>query len=894
MQQSEIEKLKTDPKAMHNIMLRGGALAPEDGANAWKLSRQTFINAACTEMTDEKDSGTGLKQIHHFVPALATTKQMKQQMLWVQYMSTTVQILFLVHTPLTAKVFQYFDCHELGNAMKKLRQDYSLECYTGQHETFLPVAIVLLVGFSLFLPLLLSYWLFHSRQSLHTPSTRATLGWLYSRFTKGAEFWDVFEMLRTTCLSGGLLLLPDNIRATFALLICMISCCTFNYLHPPRNNIVFWVAEATLLVTTLKYLIAVVGMNELGPQEEIQLGYVLVGLDVCLIVGLVGAFGGIHCVLRRKISQAKLIDIERIERRKYLNSGPQKTNNKPMTNIITRVLVHDKIEQLTNYKEIALAKIRKRARENDRRLRLRLATRRKKEIRLTQIHPRSQQKPKRVDSNEVSLEFNGVTPEQTEKARCLIQQMIKTEKRLLAVLMIVVKRESTYHLSFKLFETFCLKIFQQQKTIDPTPQLVSALWDDAKLHRKYDAEMEICEDTLRSWLQFEDMDVMTEAPTKSELREVLLEMESGKMTTQSFLQEYQNECNSVRLLLKSVIKTNKRLHGIFKIIDVDFSQKMSKVEFKRMVVKVSRKKISAKINDSLLEALWEDVKMKCKHESNFELDIEVLIDWFKFNVVENHLQTQKKRAVPNTDSDVVGGTTKEKPQEIEDGLKKEKDKEAPTDEAPRDEASGDEASINEAPKDEAAINEAPINEAPINEAPKDEAPKDEAPKEEAPKEEAPKEEAPKDEAPTETRTETRTETPKEVSKEVPPNESGAATTANKAQGNQEDETNDSVEASGTKVKEVVSLLIQNEKRLGGLLKMIYKSKEPCTQINQEAFEKLVKKVLKKQKEINTKPELLKVMWKDVISFRADVNRREVLLDELCCWLGFRVSKIKKR
>ena len=864
---------------MHNIMLRGGALAPEDGANAWKLSRQTFINAACTEMTDEKDSGTGLKQIHHFVPALATTKQMKQQMLWVQYMSTTVQILFLVHTPLTAKVFQYFDCHELGNAMKKLRQDYSLECYTGQHETFLPVAIVLLVGFSLFLPLLLSYWLFHSRQSLHTPSTRATLGWLYSRFTKGAEFWDVFEMLRTTCLSGGLLLLPDNIRATFALLICMISCCTFNYLHPPRNNIVFWVAEATLLVTTLKYLIAVVGMNELGPQEEIQLGYVLVGLDVCLIVGLVGAFVGIHCVLRRKISQAKLIDIERIERRKYLNSGPQKTNNKPMTNIITRVLVHDKIEQLTNYKEIALAKIRKRARENDRRLRLRLATRRKKEIRLTQIHPRSQQKPKRVDSNEVSLEFNGVTPEQTEKARCLIQQMIKTEKRLLVVLMIVVKRESTYHLSFKLFETFCLKIFQQQKTIDPTPQLVSALWDDAKLHRKYDAEMEICEDTLRSWLQFEDMDVMTEAPTKSELREVLLEMESGKMTTQSFLQEYQNECNSVRLLLKSVIKTNKRLHGIFKIIDVDFSQKMSKVEFKRMVVKVSRKKISAKINDSLLEALWEDAKIKCKHESNFELDIEVLIDWFKFNVVENHPQTQKKRAVPNTDSDVVGGTTKEKPQEIEDGLKKEKDKEAPTDEAPRDEASGDEASINEASKDE---------------APKDEAPKDEAPKEEAPKEEAPKEEAPKDEAPTETRTETRTETPKEVSKEVPPNESGAATTANKAQGNQEDETNDSVEASGTKVKEVVSLLIQNEKRLGGLLKMIYKSKEPCTQINQEAFEKLVKKVLKKQKEINTKPELLKVMWKDVISFRADVNRREVLLDELCCWLGFRVSKIKKR
>ena len=162
-----------------------------------------------------------------------------------------------------------------------------------------------------------------------------------------------------------------------------------------------------------------------------------------------------------------------------------------------------------------------------------------------------------------------------------------------------------------------------------------------------------------------------------------------------------------------------------------------------MVVKVSRKAISAKINDSLLEALWEDAKTKCKHESNFELDIEVLIDWFQFNVVENHPQTQKKR--------VVGGETKE-------GFKKEKD------------------------KDVAPIDEAPIDEAPINEAPT--------------------------KTRTEIRTEIRTEAPKEVppantSPPTPPNESGAATTAvatspaatsNKAQGNREDETNDSIQA----------------------------------------------------------------------------------------------------
>ena len=86
----------------------------------------------------------------------------------------------------------------------------------------LPVAISLLVCFSFALPLWLSGYLFARRNSLKSPATRQTIGWLYSRYHEGSEWWEVFEVFRKMILTGMLVYLPAPTRAPVALLICIV------------------------------------------------------------------------------------------------------------------------------------------------------------------------------------------------------------------------------------------------------------------------------------------------------------------------------------------------------------------------------------------------------------------------------------------------------------------------------------------------------------------------------------------------------------------------------------------------------------------------------------------------------------------------------------------------
>ncbi len=58
-------------------------------------------------------------------------------------LNTTVQILLLVHTPVTRMVFQYFNCHPI-HSKSFLKADYSIECWVGSYNSFL--FYVILIG----------------------------------------------------------------------------------------------------------------------------------------------------------------------------------------------------------------------------------------------------------------------------------------------------------------------------------------------------------------------------------------------------------------------------------------------------------------------------------------------------------------------------------------------------------------------------------------------------------------------------------------------------------------------------------------------------------------------------------------------------------------------------
>jgi len=105
-------------------------------------------------------------------------------------LSGATQLLLLAHTPVSRKVFQYFNCHSLAGK-RLMRADYAIDCDGRYYFFFSPIVLSVLGAFTIALPTVISYYLWYHRKSLYSTMTYSKLGWLYAPFVRGAEFWNV-------------------------------------------------------------------------------------------------------------------------------------------------------------------------------------------------------------------------------------------------------------------------------------------------------------------------------------------------------------------------------------------------------------------------------------------------------------------------------------------------------------------------------------------------------------------------------------------------------------------------------------------------------------------------------------------------------------------------------
>ena len=137
---------------------------------------------------------------------------------------------------------------------------------------------------------------------------------MYSSFTKNAEFWEVHEIVRKTLLTGVIIYLQSRptIQSTVAVIICLIACCTLNYFEPHKNRVVFWLAQLSFIITSLKFTSAVVLTNARADEEE-GIGTLMICLDLMFFIGsIVGTCIAIYLLWR------KIKDIDKVERSKVV------------------------------------------------------------------------------------------------------------------------------------------------------------------------------------------------------------------------------------------------------------------------------------------------------------------------------------------------------------------------------------------------------------------------------------------------------------------------------------------------------------------------------------------------------------------------------------------------
>ena len=95
------------------------------------------------------------------------------------------------------------------------------------------------------------------------------------------------EILRKTLLTGVIIYLQARplIQSNIAVMICLSACCTLNFFQPHKNRVVFWLAQLSFIITSLKFLSAVILISARDDTEKENIGFLMICLDLIFFVG---------------------------------------------------------------------------------------------------------------------------------------------------------------------------------------------------------------------------------------------------------------------------------------------------------------------------------------------------------------------------------------------------------------------------------------------------------------------------------------------------------------------------------------------------------------------------------------------------------------------------------
>ena len=204
-----------------------------------------------------------------------------------------------------------------------------------------------MITFTVALPATISFYLLRHRQRLYTTSVFQTIGWLYDAYVRGAEFWQVHDVILKMILTGMLIYIPNSTRAATACILCTIACCNLNYFKPHKSKILFWLTQISFLITTFKYICAMIiqsmkngQSSRRSEEEEFGLDYVgilLISLDILFIISSLISIPMSFYLLHLKL---KKIQLQLDQKRKggegmVMSKGKGNTKVLPTTTTMT-------------------------------------------------------------------------------------------------------------------------------------------------------------------------------------------------------------------------------------------------------------------------------------------------------------------------------------------------------------------------------------------------------------------------------------------------------------------------------------------------------------------------------------------------------------------------------
>jgi hypothetical protein len=125
-------------------------------------------------------------------------------------------------------------------------------------------------------------------------------------------------------LTGMLIYIPPMLRAGVGALVCVCACCSLNFFRPHRSAAPFWLSQLSWIVTTAKYITALLLKSKTDEKESEMIGFFLIMIDVTFMSMSVLSLFIAAWILRHKIRMLE----KRIESRETaLNQIKDKHSN---------------------------------------------------------------------------------------------------------------------------------------------------------------------------------------------------------------------------------------------------------------------------------------------------------------------------------------------------------------------------------------------------------------------------------------------------------------------------------------------------------------------------------------------------------------------------------------
>ena len=209
--------------------------------------------------------------------------------------------MFILYPSIGSKIFRIFQCIDVGDKKQYLKADMTIQCNTGNHLTWVNIAMVFVFLYVIGIPLYSFYMLWTNKKHLHDVKSkkhvivRNELGSLYMQYEKPYWYWELIEMLRKIILTGAIIVVGngDSFQIFVALLVQFFYILLMDRLVPyelDRDDVVQFIASSQLFLTLLVGLVIKLRVNntkeplQANADENHAYGVALIVLNMSVIV----------------------------------------------------------------------------------------------------------------------------------------------------------------------------------------------------------------------------------------------------------------------------------------------------------------------------------------------------------------------------------------------------------------------------------------------------------------------------------------------------------------------------------------------------------------------------------------------------------------------------------